>query len=148
MKKEMPLIGFDIVKALPGFSCKRCTKCCRDKVVVLTDEDISRLKPHVKGEFFERTTKLEKEVTGADYKILMKGGICIFLKGNSCRVYEYRPDTCRRHPFLVTNKYLLVAKECPGLGWDRTQSPEPFRELSKGVAKNLEEILDRVFSYS
>lgn len=146
MKREIPLIGFDLVKALPGFSCKRCTKCCRDKVVVLTGEDISRLKPHVKGEFFERTTKFEREITGADYKILMKRGRCIFLKGNSCSVYEYRPDTCRRHPFLVTNRYFLVARECLGVDWKKIQDPEPYRELSKGVARNIEGIIDKVFS--
>ncbi|MCX8182352.1 MAG: YkgJ family cysteine cluster protein [Candidatus Methanomethyliaceae archaeon] len=135
--------GMEIVSALPGFSCRRCASCCKGKVVVLTDQDISRLKPHAKKEFFVRTSKLEKILTGAEHKILMVDGHCVFLNGNFCTVYEYRPDTCRRHPFLVTDRYILVAKECPGIDWGRTQKTDYYKELSKSIAHNIEEILDR-----
>lgn len=141
MRHKVPFFGFERVTVLPGFSCKRCAICCKGKVVVLTEEDISRLKQHVDKEFFEKTTKLEKRLTGANYKILMVDGHCVFLEGNSCSVYDYRPDTCRRHPFLVTERSILVAKDCPGVDWRGTQDPEYYKELSKSIARNIERAL-------
>lgn len=145
VKGKVLSFGMEPVSALPGFSCRRCARCCKGKVVVLTDQDISRLKPHVKNEFFVKTSKLEKRLTGADYKILMVNGHCVFLDGNSCTVYDYRPDTCRRHPFLVTERYILVAKECPGIDWGRTQEADYYKELSKSIARNIERALEEGF---
>lgn len=143
MRHEVTFFGFESVSVLPGFSCKRCATCCKGKVVILSEHDISRIKPHVKVNFFERTTKFEKKLTGADYKILMVDGSCVFLEGNTCTVYDYRPDTCRRHPFLVTDRYILVAKGCPGIDWTETQKTDYYRELSNSIAKNIEKALER-----
>lgn len=117
----------------------------REKVVVLTEEDISRLKPYAGVRFYELITRMEKKITGVRYKILMKEGRCIFLKRNSCSIYEYRPDTSRRHPFLVTEHYILVAKSCPGIDWNKEQKPDPYKELSKSIAKNIEAFLNRAY---
>ena len=63
-KGKVLSFGMEPVNVLPGFSCRRCATCCKGKVIVLTDQDFSRLKPHAKGVFFVKTSKLEKKLTG------------------------------------------------------------------------------------
>jgi len=48
-------------------------------------------------------------------------GKCIFLRSNSCSIYQIRPLICRFYPFQLKctrkNKYVFTCtKECPGIG--------------------------------
>jgi Fe-S-cluster containining protein len=53
-------------------------------------------------------------------KVKIRGGACVFLEGNACKVYPFRPLVCRFFPFwLEKDKSLFVFRvggECPGLG--------------------------------
>ena len=135
-----------LVDTLPGFSCRRCARCCSSKLIPLYNRDIDRLKPYVKGRFYERTTSLENSVTGARYKMLMKGDRCLFLDGCLCKYYGLRPNTCRRHPFLVSERHLLVSSTCPGVDWLSRQSDEEYRTFSKEISKAIDIFLDRVYA--
>ncbi len=76
---------------MDDFECIRCGFCCHLDVK-LTENDIQRLKAAGKKDFSKQT----------DHGIFLKhiGNHCIFLdpKKKMCKVYDSRPDICRRFP--------------------------------------------------
>ena len=142
MRKPIPELEMELVDSLPGFSCRRCARCCTGKLIALYDYDIERIRPHVKERFYERTIAAERELTGARYKMRMVDGRCVFLEKSLCKYYDLRPNTCRRHPFLVSEKHLLVSSTCPGVDWSSTQGEGEYRSLSKGIAEKIDLFLD------
>ena len=143
MRKPVPELEMDIVDSLPGFSCRRCARCCTGKLITLYDCDVKRIKPYVKERFCERTTAAERRLTGARYKMRMVNGRCVFLEKGLCRHYDLRPNTCRRHPFLVSEKHLLVSSTCPGVDWASEQDEGEYRSLSKEIAEKIDLFVDR-----
>jgi Fe-S-cluster containining protein len=142
MRKPVPELEMDLVDRLPAFLCRRCARCCSGKIVALYDHDIERLSSKVCN-FSERTNNLEESLTGAKHKMIMMKGSCILLKNGLCTCYESRPDTCRRHPFIVTEKNLLVASTCKGVDWRSSQCPDRYRKLSEGISKKIDEYLEK-----
>jgi len=142
MGKPLPELEMELVDVLPGFSCRRCARCCAGKLIALYDCDINRIKPQVKERFYERTTAAERGLTGANYKMRMVDGSCVFLEKSLCKYYDLRPDTCRRHPFLVSEKHLLVSSTCPGIDRALKQDKREYHLLSKGIAERIELFLD------
>lgn len=140
----VPEIGMVISPSLPHFACRRCARCCTGKIVPVYRQDLQRLSglEHC----LVKTSKLEKEITGAEYKMRIVGGRCIFLKGNSCTHYDLRPNTCRRHPFIVTKRRLLTSATCPGVDWssrlEEGRILENLRELSLEISERLDQFLD------
>jgi Fe-S-cluster containining protein len=130
---------------LPEFSCKRCSQCCRRKLIPLYQKDIERLNTNTE-KFYGRTTKIEKLITGAEYKMLMNNEECIFLEKGLCKYYDLRPNTCRRHPFLVTERNILVSSTCPGINWGTYQSTEEYRMLSTDIAGRIDSFLNKIIS--
>ncbi len=130
------------VDRMPGFACTLCGDCCRDRVIVLYEEDVRRLEKAGYRDFYEPTSELERELTGAPFKMRMKeDGSCIFLEGNVCVAYEHRPDTCRRYPFIVGDDFILVSMSCPGVRWNEEGDPEPYREASRRIARKIRRLL-------
>jgi len=129
------------VERLPGFSCIMCGECCRDRVIPLYEEDLKRLSDL--KDFYEPTTELERYFTGALYKMkLREDGSCFFLDpDNKCRIYDRRPNTCRRYPFIVSDEFLLVSISCPGLVWDEESDPEQYKAPSKEISKAIGKVL-------
>lgn len=138
---RFPELEMESAEKLPGFSCRRCGRCCRGKLIVIYAKDMARLKGL--GGCFEETTLKERALTGAAHKMKMPQGRCVFLKDDLCTNYERRPDTCRRHPFLVTKKSILVATTCPGVDWSGEGRGGELIELSAGIAPSLERYLSR-----
>lgn len=71
-------------------------------------------------------------------------GACVFLKGNSCAIYELRPLVCRFYPFslrMVPGKGYVFspAKECPGLGRGRPLPKAFFKGLLERALEQLRE---------
>jgi len=137
----IPELEMFLTDILPQFSCKRCARCCTGKLIPLYVSDIERIKPYVKRKFYEKTTITENFITGAKYKMVKEKDSCIFLDCKRCKHYNVRPDTCRRHPFLVTEKRILVSATCPGIIWDSQQSCNEYRLLSAKIATNIESFL-------
>ena len=131
------------VKKMPGFACTLCGDCCRNRMIPLYKEDVERLESAGYMDFYEPTTKMEFELTGALYKMKLKeDGSCIFLEGNLCSVYELRPDTCRRYPFIIGEDFILVSLSCPGIKWDEEGNPEPYRKASERIASRIGTLID------
>ena len=80
------------------FKCRNCGYCCT-QIVVLSKEDIKRLSDagYDPNEFAEDDHLGRK-------RIRMKNYYCYFLglhKGETfCRIYRYRPETCKEYPFF------------------------------------------------
>ncbi|MBM5804568.1 MAG: YkgJ family cysteine cluster protein [Candidatus Verstraetearchaeota archaeon] len=142
MRKPVPDLEMEIVDSLPGFSCRRCARCCTGKVIALYDRDMERIRSHVKERYCERTSTVERALTGARYKMRMVDGGCVFLEKGLCRHYDLRPNTCRRHPFIVSEGHKLVASTCPGVEWSSEQGEGEYRSLSKGIAEKIDLFLD------
>jgi Fe-S-cluster containining protein len=88
------------------------------------------------------TTTIERGLTGAKFKMRLIDGKCIFLVKNACKYYNLRPDTCRRHPFLVTKKHLLVSSTCPGIDWTEKGDKREYQLLSTGIAESIDTFFD------
>ena len=102
-------------KHLLNFRCTRCGNCCRDPIVLVTDEDVRRI---IEGTDqaacdvvdFYKPSEIE---WGEDQPgwIRLKSGQrimglrrtesgCQYLgEDDLCTIYDYRPVTCRRYPF-------------------------------------------------
>jgi len=143
MRLLIPELEMYLAETLPGFSCKRCARCCTGKLIPLFQSDIDRINPCVKERFYQKTNGLERLITGARYKISMKEGKCIFLEGSLCKNYGLRPNTCRRHPFLVTERHILVSSTCLGVDWLSSQRGEEYRRLSKDISKAIDSFLEK-----
>jgi Fe-S-cluster containining protein len=82
--------------------CTSCANCCRVATAVVTERDAERLSRYLRiqpAEFLARYTE-ESEDEGRILHRSREQG-CVFLDGNTCTVYEARPDACQRFPHLV-----------------------------------------------
>ncbi|MEM2125483.1 MAG: YkgJ family cysteine cluster protein [Candidatus Methanosuratincola sp.] len=143
----IPEIGMFVSQKLPYHSCRRCSRCCTGKLIPLYEKDLERLDGF--KSFYLPTTSLEREVTGAAYKMKMVESRCIFLDGTTCKVYDRRPDTCRRHPFIVTERRILISASCPGVDWSRENNELAYyKSLSSGISGNLDRFIETRSKFS
>ena len=72
---------------------------------------------------------------------------CVFLKGNSCSIYQIRPLICRFYPFQLKNPrkkrhVFEYTDECPGIGkgplLKKTFFEHLFRRFMDSMEKNRE----------
>lgn len=104
-------------KKLLNFKCTCCGNCCREPIVLVTDEDIIRIIAHT-GQVANDIVRFYKPEEIAWGKkqpgwIEFRSGRrimglrrnqkgCQYLsKDDLCTIYEHRPVTCRRYPFDV-----------------------------------------------
>jgi len=135
----VPELEMELVDRIPGFQCRLCGRCCRRKLIAVYGRDLERLRG--KGDFCDDTTEEERSLTGASHKMRMEEGKCVLLKDGRCAHYAERPDTCRRHPFLVTGRNILVAMTCPGVDRSSVGNPREYRLLSEGIGPGLDRYL-------
>lgn len=92
------------------FECVRCGNCCRLGFIELTDEDIRRIEGEGHMGFYNLTKSGEKKLKKSD-------GKCVFLVGDSCSIYESRPEVCRRFPFFDSYglTYCRLWRSCPAV---------------------------------
>lgn len=128
---------------IPAFSypnirwrCTRCAICCkntgsRQRRIVLLEAEVSEICKRTgwRREGFARPTGHEPYVA-----IMRKiNGACVFLDGNSCSIYEFRPLVCRFYPFWLTREdsiYVFrVTRECRGIGQGEIVRREHFLYL-------------------
>jgi Fe-S-cluster containining protein len=140
MRKNVPELEMERIDKLPRFSCRLCARCCHGKLIPLYPRDMEKF-GGLAG-YTEETSPAEADLAGARNKMRMVDGKCVLLRNGRCTHYEARPDTCRRHPFIVTSKNLLVASTCKGIDWSGTQESEGYSVFSQGIACGIDKYLE------
>lgn len=82
--------------------CTACGNCCRVATATVTERDVARLARALRispAKFLAEYT-VESEEEGRILRRTEATG-CVFLEGNTCTVYEARPDACQRFPHVV-----------------------------------------------
>ena len=91
--------------------CTQCANCCRVATVRLSDRDVERLAKHLS---VTRAQFLDEYTTTSDEEGLIlrrtDAAGCTFLEGNTCTVYDARPDTCSRFPHLVRGNGSIASR--------------------------------------
>lgn len=154
------------------FRCTGCGNCCRDTVVCINDEDIRRIvdgtgKPP--KEFVRFYTHDEIAMSHRDPlwlrfdkgdAVMGLGKIadrCVFLdnKSNLCKIYEYRPVTCRDHPVnvafsdtgAVVKMWLSRIVKCPH-AWDGNISKRELRRVQTLNQRHETAYLEKVRAWN
>lgn len=79
-----------------GFSCGRCLRCCRDKLIQVNPYETARLASRLD---ISTTQFLERYTTGSGaYLRMLHNGQCCFLGPDGCSVHADRPLVCRLYP--------------------------------------------------
>ncbi len=139
MREIIAELEMERVDVLPGFACQLCARCCKGKLIALYTRDLERMQGL--EAFIEETSNEEEGVTGAKHKMKMVRGVCALLRDGRCTQYGVRPDTCRRHPFIVTPNSILVSTTCGGVDRSARGVPDRWAELSEGIAQPIDRYL-------
>ncbi|MEM3755166.1 MAG: YkgJ family cysteine cluster protein, partial [Candidatus Bathyarchaeia archaeon] len=117
-----------------GIPCKAhsCIKCCIKTKMILSKEDIERIK---KVGYEEKSFLYRK---GSIFMIKNKNGKCVFLKDFGCSIYKYRPLGCKLYPLIYdTKKGFIIDNLCP--------YRNEFK-ISKNDVKELSRLINKIFS--
>ena len=90
--------------------CTQCANCCRVATVRLIERDVEKLAKflRVKPAQFLRDYTVESAEEGLVLRRTEQG--CVFLDGNTCTVYEARPQTCIYFPHLIHGPGSFVSR--------------------------------------
>jgi len=146
------------------FECKRCGKCCIDHdKVIIKFADVKKIAGHFGITI--RECRKEYLMPGRDKNNFWlkknKDGSCIFLKImpdglKGCAIYQVRPTTCRRYPFLVneniensTNERVVMVAICPYVlpHWEKISKvweEESGQKIKTDVCETKQEFDERI----
>jgi Fe-S-cluster containining protein len=95
--KKVQNLTFNLCRKSPfSFTCRACSRCCRDKVILVGPHEIlgmSRALGIGTTEFLSRYTE-----QGGTSLRTSEDGRCIFVGPDGCRVHAHRPLVCRLYP--------------------------------------------------
>ena len=76
--------------------CKKCAKCCIEKTIALSDDDIKKIQTHISTSFFRIRNTGSKVM---NWKECKDRQICVFLNPENylCNIYKYRPKVCKEY---------------------------------------------------
>jgi Fe-S-cluster containining protein len=76
--------------------CQKCGKCCCERTVALSNQDIINIKKVTNVDFYFTRKTGVKILKWKDYK---NHKVCIFFNPdtNLCNIYENRPAVCRQY---------------------------------------------------
>ncbi len=80
---------------------KGCSACCNYPVSI----------SEIEIAYIEKKTK-SKRLKNFNLKRNFMGTPCVFLKDNSCSIYDTRPFVCRKHHVLTKTSKLCAPKHC------------------------------------
>jgi len=82
--------------------CTVCANCCRVATARVTERDVERLSRflRIKPADFLRDYTGQSEEEGTILRRSQET-CCVFLDGNTCTVYDARPETCQKFPHVV-----------------------------------------------
>jgi len=91
--------------------CTVCANCCRVATARVSERDVERLAKflRVKPAVFLRDYTEESAEEGTILRRGEESG-CVFLDGNTCTVYEARPETCEKFPHVVRGNGSIASR--------------------------------------
>ena len=91
--------------------CTVCANCCRVATARVSERDVERLAKflRVKPAVFLRDYTEESAEEGTILRRSEESG-CVFLDGNTCTVYEARPETCEKFPHVVRGNGSIASR--------------------------------------
>jgi Fe-S-cluster containining protein len=93
-----------------AIDCRECGNCCRVATTQISERDAEQVARGLgmkKSEFLrDYTDKTEEE--GLILRRNENG--CVFLEGNLCSIYDFRPNTCELFPHLVKGNGSLLSR--------------------------------------
>jgi len=142
------ILKFDYPKNV-YFKCERCALCCGDsknrvRSILLLKIEAERISEKTLKDidgFAEKIEGFEPYI----YQVKKtKDGKCIFLKDNSCTIYQIRPLICAFYPFELkevgSNRYTFAyTDECPAIGKGPQLKRSYFERLFKKAIKIMRE---------
>jgi hypothetical protein len=93
-----------------AIDCTACANCCRVATTQVNERDIDRL---ARGLGMSEAELIrDYTVESADEGRILKRNEngCVFLEGNLCSVYDFRPGTCHLFPHLVKGNGSLASR--------------------------------------
>jgi hypothetical protein len=104
------------------FECTGCGRCCTksDGYVWISEEEILALAAHLGMEVNDFGRRYLRRFENRYAFVDSPGGDCVFLRGKTCSIYEYRPTQCRAFPWWPANlkspeAWKEAAASCEGI---------------------------------
>jgi Fe-S-cluster containining protein len=121
--------------------CTTCGNCCKVLKTNLNKEDIQRIAKHIRTSIDSFIENFVTKNSEGEYEF--KHAPCSFLQdNNTCRIYEIRPDECRKYPYLDKD----VTTRCFQFFANAEICPIVFNVLENAKAEFLEDIYNFVMS--
>ena len=140
---ELPILLASVAEQ--RFECRSCTRCCREFIVQLLDEDVHKLDEQGWAERLDVPphTGLGKK------RVLNKrpDGACVFLQDDGlCRIhaehgFDAKPITCQLYPFTHVHgddRWLVAWRfDCPSVAASDGRSMGTYRKLLRRLLPKL-----------
>ncbi|MBN1389892.1 MAG: YkgJ family cysteine cluster protein [Candidatus Thermoplasmatota archaeon] len=121
----------------------KCTKCCQEREIVLTHDDVHKL---LTMGHYEQTFARPSKWGHNLKELVFIQGKCIFLKDGICSVYKNRPAACRAFPMTLGDRGPVIDPSCPH-GEHFRNDPNFKTEAEIGLKLIIEDI-ERTIAYS
>src|SRR5258706_16220020 len=91
--------------------CTQCANCCRVATAKVTERDLERLARYlrIKPARVMADYTVESEEEGRVLQRNNQTG-CVFLDGNTCTVYDARPESCQKFPHVVRGNGSIASR--------------------------------------
>ena len=91
--------------------CTQCANCCRVATAKVTERDLERLARYlrIKRARVMADYTVESEEEGRVLQRSNQTG-CVFLEGNTCTVYDARPESCQKFPHVVRGNGSIASR--------------------------------------
>ena len=97
--------------AFQRVACKRgCSACCHIEVDVTAGEANLALQAAADAGHDVDRDRVELQATTAWDDLPIEDRACVFLRGNECAIYQYRPLACRLHMVVDTADFCDTVK--------------------------------------
>jgi Fe-S-cluster containining protein len=121
----------------------QCSKCCHEREIVLTHQDVDRLL--TMGHYEQTFAKPSR--WGHDLKeLIFIEGDCIFLKGGRCSIYHNRPTACKIFPMTMGGNGPSLDPSCPHKEQFK-KDPMFINEAGKGLRRIIEDVEKTISNY-
>jgi Fe-S-cluster containining protein len=115
--------------------CLRCGQCCKETEMLLSNDDVLRLKRAGYDEGFFSKVDTEGYIT-----LRNVNGCCVFfdVENRSCSIRSFRPAGCRLYPVILDeDKGIVLDDICPA---GKTETEKQKAKRGKQIRRLLERI--------